>query len=207
MRSHRLPLAAAALVIAFGAGDASAQFDDIVIFGDSSVDAGFFNGARFTVNPGLVFPQVLGQRYGIVVTSISQGGHDYAAGGARVALLPGYPAFPPTGSAPPLTTQLDTFLAGRGALDPNAIYGVSIGYNDIFTNLEAAGAGQITPAQAQDAIAQAAVQAGQQITRLTAAGARYVVVLNLYDLGQSPAGRAAPTAPLTDARPDVSTDN
>ena len=51
MRSHRVPLAAAALAIALGAGDASAQFDDIVIFGDSSVDAGFFNGARFTVNP------------------------------------------------------------------------------------------------------------------------------------------------------------
>ena len=199
MRSHRVPLAAAAMAFAFGGGNASAQYDDIVIFGDSSVDAGYFNGARFTVNPGLVFPQVLGQRYGIAVTSVSQGGRDYAAGGARVALLPGYPAFPPTGSAPPLTTQLDTFLAGRGALDPNAIYVVSSGYNDIFTNLEAAGAGQITPAQAQAAIGQAAVQAGQQITRLTAAGARYVVVLNVYDLGQSPGGRANPAAPLTDA--------
>ncbi|MGE5104810.1 MAG: autotransporter outer membrane beta-barrel domain-containing protein [Betaproteobacteria bacterium] len=197
MRSHRVPLAAAALAIAFGAGDAFAQFDDIVIFGDSSVDAGFFNGARFTVNPGLVFPQVLGQRYGIAVTSVSQGGHDYAAGGARVALVPGYPAFPPTGSAPPLTTQLDTFLAGRSSLDRNAIYIVSIGYNDIFTNLEAAALGQITADQAQAAIAQAAIQAGQQMARLTAAGARYVVVPNLYDLGVSPGGRANPTAPLT----------
>ncbi|MGE5169459.1 MAG: autotransporter outer membrane beta-barrel domain-containing protein, partial [Rudaea sp.] len=71
---------AAVLALALGAGNASAQFDDIFVFGDSSVDAGFFNGARFTVNPGLVFPQVLGQRYGIAVTSISQGGHDYAAG-------------------------------------------------------------------------------------------------------------------------------
>jgi outer membrane lipase/esterase len=195
MRSHRVPLAAAALAFALGAGNAFAQFDDIVVFGDSSVDAGYFNGARFTVNPGLVFPQLLGERYGIAVTSISQGGHDYAVGGARVALLPGYPAFPPTGSAPPLTTQLDTFLAGRGALDPNAIYVVSIGYNDIFTGMEAALLGQITADQAQAAIAQAAAQAGQQIERLSAVGARYVVVPNLYDLGASPAGHAIPAAP------------
>ncbi|HEX6136342.1 MAG TPA: autotransporter domain-containing protein [Casimicrobiaceae bacterium] len=183
--------------MALAAGNACAQYGSEVYFGDSSIDAGFFGGARFTVNPGLVFPQVLGQRYGVAITSSSQGGTDYGAGGARVAQLPGYPPIPPTNAAPPLSTQIAAFLGSGRAVDPNALYGVSIGYNDIFTNLDAIGAGLITPEQAQAAIAQAAVQAAQQIALLQAAGARYVVVLNLYDTGISPAGRANPSVPFT----------
>jgi outer membrane lipase/esterase len=197
MRPIRASLAASAIALSLACEPAHAQYDNLFFFGDSSVDAGFFGGARFTVNPGLVFPQLLGQRYGVSVTASSQGGTDYGAGGARVTQLPGYPPLPPTDAAPPLSVQVATFLGSGRAVDPNALYGVSIGYNDIFTNLDAVGAGQISPAQLPAAITQAAVQAAQQIALLQAAGARNIVVLNLYDTGQSPVGLANPTVPFS----------
>ena len=64
-------------------GPTSAQFNQFFFFGDSLTDAGVY-GARFTVNPGLVWAQDLGNRYGITVTPSTQGGIDFAQGGARV---------------------------------------------------------------------------------------------------------------------------
>jgi outer membrane lipase/esterase len=198
MRKFRPSLAAAAVALAVASGSASAQFSNFYFFGDSSTDAGAF-GSRFTVNPGLVWAQVLGQRYGDTVTTSVTGGTDYAQGGARVTQLPGYPPAPPTGTATTLATQIDLQLGKTPSLDGNALYGVSIGYNDLFTAVAQAAVGQITPAQAQANVAQAAVQAAQQVARLQAAGARYVVVLNLYDTGKSPGGLpfGAVLTPLT----------
>ena len=192
MRNFRTSLAAAAVALAVSSGVASAQFSNLFVFGDSSADAGYFNGARFTVNPGLVFPQVLGQRYGLTIGASNAGGTDYAAGGARVTLGPGFPPLPPTDAAPPLVTQINGFLTANPSLDPRALYVVSVGYNDLFTNVLAASQGLLTPAQVQANVGLAAAQAAQQIARLQAAGARYVVVLNLYDTGKAPGGAIAP---------------
>ena len=48
---------------------ASAQFTNTYVFGDSLSDAGQY-GARFTTNPGLVTPMYVGQYYGITVDAI-----------------------------------------------------------------------------------------------------------------------------------------
>ena len=199
MRKFRPSFAAVAVALAVGSGSASAQFSNFYFFGDSSTDAGAY-GSRFTVNPGLVWAQVLGQRYGGTVTTSVTGGTDYAQGGARVTQTPGYPPVPPVVNANPVSTQIDQLLAQTPTLDGNALYGVSIGYNDLFFAVAQAG-GQIPPlissAQAQANVVLAAVQAAQQVARLQAAGARYVVVLNLYDTGKSPSGLANPAAPLS----------
>jgi outer membrane lipase/esterase len=47
-------------------GEASAQFNSFFFFGDSLTDAGFY-GSRFTVNPGQVWAQDLGARFGVTV--------------------------------------------------------------------------------------------------------------------------------------------
>jgi outer membrane lipase/esterase len=63
--------------------------------------------------------------------------------------------------------------------------------------VQAAAAGQITAAQVQANVATAAAQYVQQVARLQQAGARTVVVLNLYNLGQAPLGTSQPAAPFT----------
>src|SRR6202171_5458099 len=85
MGSMKRTLLASALAagIALVHGSASAQFNQFFFLGDSLTDAGVY-GARFTVNPGLVWAQDLGNRYGITVTPSTQGGIDFAQGGARV---------------------------------------------------------------------------------------------------------------------------
>ena len=95
MRRFRPTLVAGALAFALSAGTASAQFTNTYIFGDSLSDAGQY-GARFTTNPGLTAAMYVGQTYGYLTTPSSQGGTDYAYGGARVTLLPGFPPTPPT---------------------------------------------------------------------------------------------------------------
>jgi outer membrane lipase/esterase len=74
MRSFRPARIAAALALAFSAASASAQFTNIYVFGDSLSDAGQYNGARFTTNPGLVAPQMVGQYYGFTSGRRSQAG-------------------------------------------------------------------------------------------------------------------------------------
>ncbi|HKW81826.1 MAG TPA: SGNH/GDSL hydrolase family protein, partial [Casimicrobiaceae bacterium] len=177
-------------------GPASAQFSNFYFFGDSLSDAGSFipvlppGTGKFTTNPGPIWAEVLAQRYGSTATPANQGGNDFAEGGARVSMLPGVPATPPTGTATPVTVQVQNFL-GRGAVDPRALYSVWAGGNDLFFQLGLAQAGLITPADVQTNLVTAATQVVQQVGVLHAAGARYIMVFNLPDVGQTPFGRGS----------------
>src|SRR5262252_9584270 len=192
MRTFMRSLLAGAVALAVSA-PAAAQFTNAIFFGDSLIDAGSFKPVLppgtglFTTNPGPIWVTPFGQTYGFTITPANQGGTDYAYGGARVTQLPGYPPTPPIGSAVPIATQIDTFLA-KGPADPNAIYAIDGGANDIFTQLTAVQMGTITQAQAQAAVTLAATQLAAQITRLSLAGARYIVVWNIPDIGRTPFG-------------------
>jgi outer membrane lipase/esterase len=186
MRNLRRSLAAAAVACAV-ASPASAQFSATYIFGDSLSDAGQY-GARFTTNPGLSFPVYLAQRYGLAATPSFTGGNDFAQGGARLAapasdLPPGTPNFT-------ITQQVQNFVA-QGAIDPNALYQLQGGPNDVLALTTQFAAGQITQAQLQAGVAQAATQLAGLAGQLQAAGARYIVVYGLPDVGLTPAAAAA----------------
>src|SRR5450755_4393034 len=196
MVSMKRTLLTTALAAAMGlaTGTASAQFNQFYFLGDSLTDAGVY-GARFTVNPGLVWAQDLGARYGLTVTPSTQGGVDYAQGGARVTQpSPLIPAGAPQRS---LSVQIDELLHATPALNPNAVYTVWIGANDIFVNVSAAGAGLISGAQVQANIVTAANDTLTQIARLRDAGAKRVMVFNLPDIGKTPLGLSSPTAPFS----------
>lgn len=180
--------------IALAHGSASAQFNQFFFFGDSLTDAGVY-GARFTVNPGLVWAQDLGSRYGITVTPSTQGGVDYAQGGARVTQPS--PLIPTGAPQRSMSVQIDELLHATPALNPNAVYSVWIGANDILVNVGAAGAGQITAAQVQANVTAAATDTLAQIARLRDAGAKRVMVFNLPDIGKTPLGLSSPTAPFS----------
>src|SRR5205814_9022753 len=96
-------------------GSALAQFNQFFFLGDSLTDAGVY-GARFTVNPGLVWAQDLGNRYGLTVTPSTQGGVDFAQGGANVT----QPStlIPPGAPQRSLSVQIDELLRATPALNP-----------------------------------------------------------------------------------------
>ena len=100
MRRFRPTLVAGALALALSAGTASAQFTNAYIFGDSLSDGGQYRrtlhdqsradlarctSARISVSPR---------------PHRTQGGTNYAYGGAQVTNAPGFPPLPPTNARP-----------------------------------------------------------------------------------------------------------
>src|SRR5688572_28138085 len=193
----------AALVASMLAATASveiqaAQFSNVVVFGDSLSDAGFYRGflaslglpasqmGRFTTNPGPVWSELISQYYGINPAPSNAGGSIFAQGGARVTLTPG---ITPTGQAErPVSTQITEYLASRsGTADPNALFAMWAGANDFFVNNALLQAGAITPAQFQANVLAAATAEIQQTGRLFQAGARHVMVILNFDGSLTPA--------------------
>ena len=184
----------------------SQQFSQVVVFGDSLSDAGYYRpvlGAagvpalllpilgRFTTAPGPVWSELVAAYYGAPTgPSNVNSGNIFAQGGARVA---SNSTSTPTGAAQrPVTTQVTEYLTrSGGAADPNALYAIWAGANDVIQTLGALSAGAITADQGSAAIQAAAAAEIQQIARLRAAGARYVVVFGLPNIGATPGLTAA----------------
>jgi outer membrane lipase/esterase len=180
------------------------EYTNIFAFGDSLSDAGVYAplvgpNSRFTTNPGTVWIENLGARYGHPLSNaysaspsgfvLNSTGNDFAVGGARANAMPGYlsgPLVPFTVALPPVSTQVSGFLA-RGPADPNALYSVWAGANDIFTQMDAVGAGGSIPG-AFAATASAANDLVAQVTRLQSAGVRNLIVVNIPDIGTTPFG-------------------
>jgi len=239
-------------------------FDNVVVFGDSLSDNGNLDlscisqGAcpqlpflmRFTTNPGEVAVEHVADYFGTPLTPALMQGTDFAFGGAGILNnSPGTPS-----SVPLLPTQLGMYLQATGnKADPNTLYAVWGGANDVFyaatsgaaaataqqliqqtiaaqvqqaitanvipndPTAIAAFTAQITPIVTQQVVAQVTAGAGvsslmdqtqiqaylQQaattelgmIKQLGDAGARYVMVFNLPNIGLTPSGLAqGPTA-------------
>ncbi|WP_240126576.1 autotransporter domain-containing protein [Thermomonas alba] len=232
-RSLRRTLLTAALALAavpaFAQSAPKSPFSQTVFFGDSLTDGGYFrptlinligpNGAiigRFTTNPGYLWADYLSSYYGgnanpawtgnTTTTPTPGSGSNWAVGGARIATN----VSGPLGYTPSLTAQYQAYLAANGnKVDPNALYTVWGGANDIFaatgayqtayTNVLLGGG---TAAQAQ-AAGNAAAQAiigpavGSQISligAMTQAGARYILVPTIPDVGLTPDAAAGGAA-------------
>jgi len=200
VRPVRCLLAAA---LAFAALPAAAQtYSQTVFFGDSLTDSGHFRPAivgavgpqgailgRFTTNPNLVWSEWVADYYGTDATSDNQGGTNYAVGGANT----GADSAGALGPIPSLSTQITNYLTATGGrADSRALYTVWGGANDLFAI--AAGA----PADTTMAAAVGA-QVGN-VAALSGAGAKYILVPTVPDLGvtpsflaQGPLGSAAGT--------------
>jgi outer membrane lipase/esterase len=199
----RLMPAVVAAAIAVGAPTANAvQFQGVYVFGDSLSDSGYYRPfllsigvpastaatlGRFTTNPGPVWSEIIAQYYGGNPNPSNAGGGIFAQGGARVAAAS--TSTPPGGAQRPVTTQITEHLSATGgSANPNGLYAIWAGGNDL---LQAGAAGV---ASANDVAAQSA--------RLRAAGARYIAVFGLPNLGLTPgaqAGGAAAVALQTQA--------
>ncbi|HEV2540090.1 MAG TPA: autotransporter domain-containing protein [Frateuria sp.] len=181
------PLAGAILAgLLFSTAAAATDFSKVVVFGDSLSDAGNLSlsqgspvALRFTTNPGTTAAENVAAGLGFTLTPSLTGGTDFAFGGAGVVQG--------VAPVPTLPQQMAMYLgANGGKADANALYQVWGGANDIFyltgtsTNANVLAAGTATAAQAEVGM----------LGQLQAAGARYVVVYNLPDLGKTPASAA-----------------
>lgn len=201
-QSRSVPAAcalAAALALAAAPALAADAFSRTVFFGDSLTDAGYFRplliqqagpGAailgRFTTNPGLAWSEWLADYYGTDAspawaatgaTPQPGSGSNYSAGGARV----GQDVVGALGFTPSLVTQTNAYLSANGGrADPDALYTVWGGANDLFSI-------SANPSQAQQIIGAAVTAQVGIVGTLQAAGARYVLVPNIPDLGVTPA--------------------
>jgi outer membrane lipase/esterase len=190
--AFRCSLLAAAVSFAAAttfSGAASAQFNSIIVFGDSLSDGGTY-GAKFTTNPANVWVELLAARLGLTLKPWTQGGLNYAQGGQRVALSPG---ITPEGAPDrPVAAQITQHLAANGGkIAPGALVTLWAGANDFFVGFDAFGRGQLTAEQLQAAITKAGQDLVVQVARLRAAGAQTILVVNLPDIGSTPSGAAA----------------
>jgi outer membrane lipase/esterase len=209
IKKKLLPALLCSALAAASASSHAVQFSGVYIFGDSLSDAGIYKpgiaallGAQagaalghFTTNPGPVWSELVSQYYGYTPgPSNVTGGNIYAQGGQRVSDPTPASLMGPGGTQRPVSTQITEYL-GRGSIDANALYGVWIGANDVFTQLGALSAGAITQAQLQTNVLGAANAEIGQIGRLTVGGARYVMVFAIPDIGSTPAFATNPLAP------------
>ncbi|MBT2143914.1 MULTISPECIES: autotransporter domain-containing protein [unclassified Rhodanobacter] len=176
----------------FSASASATDFSNVIVFGDSLSDGGNISLAtapgiqpplRFTTNPGTTAAENVAAGLGFTLAPSVAGGTDFAWGGAgfvnNVAAVPTIPQ------------QLQMYLgANGGKADSRALYQVWGGANDIFylsgtlTDPNAIAAGAVNAAQTELGV----------LGGLQAAGARYVVVYNLPDLGKTPSAAAGGAA-------------
>ena len=167
-------------------------YSQTVFFGDSLSDTGnlahqasgsfligLFGGrveSSFTTNPDTTWAKVLAAELGHSAEASSKGGTNYAVGGAKVNTNESQ-AFGLI-QIPSTHTQITDYLKKTGdQADPEALYTVWIGANDLL------GATSTNPLQT---LATAAMSQGDAVNRLAQAGARYILVPNLPDVGLTP---------------------
>lgn len=193
--THRPLRRVLALALACAAAPAFAQsspYSQTIFFGDSLTDSGTFRptlvqlnpaagvAGRFTTNPGFVWSEFVAQYYGTGALSSNQGGTNYAVGGARTGTNGTQSFGPITVPVPALTTQLGAYLASTsGRADPRALYTVWGGANDLFT-------AAASPANAPVIIGNAVTSQVTVVAGLKQAGAQYILVPNIPDLGRTP---------------------
>ncbi|MGN6237174.1 autotransporter outer membrane beta-barrel domain-containing protein [Dyella sp.] len=186
----RTRLLAGAIVAGLLASQAASatDFSQVVVFGDSLSDAGNISLAsapqiqpplRFTTNPGKTAAELVADGLGHPITASLAGGTDFAWGGAGLVNN--------VAAVPTLPQQLGMYLTATGGqADPNALYQVWGGANDIFYLTGTSTDSTVLAA----GTANAAITEVGMLGQLKAAGANYVVVYNLPDLGKTPSAAA-----------------
>lgn len=151
----------------------AAAWDNLTVFGDSLSDGG--NVGRYTYDGAThpLYDDIVAQSLGDSLRPSSQGGRNYAEGGA-VAV----PAIDPRFNT---QDQLASYLAARGGrADPDGLYIHWIGGNDLA-------AAALSPLTARQIVDNSASAAALQVSQLLNAGAGTVIVPTVPNVGATPA--------------------
>lgn len=191
-RLRHLTTAIVASLVFSSAAYAKTDFSNMVVIGDSLSDNGNLSLAlgattpsRFTTNPGQVAVEDIAAGLGYTLSPSVTGGNDYAFGGA------GIDHNSSAGPIPLLGQQFGMYLAANGgSANPNTLYSVWGGANDIFY----ATSGAVPTSSIPGVVGLAAQDEVGLLGSMQAAGARYMLVFNLPDIGKTPSGLAAGAA-------------
>jgi phospholipase/lecithinase/hemolysin len=168
---------AGALLSACGSGDIVNALvpSRFISFGDGLSDVGQ-GGSRYTINDGSVntWADRLASRYGLTLKAQASGGLGYAQGHAVDQALPRS-----------LSAQIDAFLASQ-TLGGSDVVLLNLPMADVLGPVAAVKAGTLSEAAALTQVDTSGRAHVVQVKRLLAAGAKFVVVLGLYDMGKSP---------------------
>ena len=202
---YRSCLAGASAALLIGASAAQAGvFNDIYLLGDSLADQGnLYQASLATTGAGIpasdhyfdgrfangeVYSGLLAQGLGLTLSRSSAGGNNFAYGGARanyniVENPPTAGGFPP--GLYPWSLNLErAAFESRHVNNPNALFAVFSGSNDVSDLISASARGGFNSTKPQSDAAVASTLA--VVDAFKAAGARYVLVPNLPDLGLVP---------------------
>ncbi|WP_114799876.1 autotransporter domain-containing protein [Moraxella canis] len=190
------PLSVALALLGVSTIASAQEFNQTLFFGDSLTDSGrlaqigknslaapLFQDAQaaFTTNPDPAWAGVLADAYGHKADpndGKTLTGTNYAVGGARTATEVDRLVF----KIPSTQTQIKNYLAlTNNQADPSALYTVWTGANDLFAATEAP-----NPEQALGIITTAAAHQAALVKQLGQAGAKYVLVPNIPDVGLTP---------------------
>lgn len=184
----------------------SQSFSQFIGFGDSAIDTGWYfthphdtnatlealykasqavGGGIATTPGGPMNATVLASSFGLTAIPVGEpGGTNYAAGGATNVAYANYSTLAPT-----TVSQTQSYLAANnGVANPNALYLISSGGNDINGGICPGGVCAANASQQASTSAAALVSA---LAQLHAAGARYLVVSILF--GAAPGGNSNST--------------
>lgn len=174
-----------------GAPPPGGSYGAFYAFGDSLTDTGNASLATFGMVPvsppyadrsfsnGPVWAQDLAQTLGLPQLQPSlAGGTDFAFGGAHAGQTLAHTLNPTD-----LPGQYGQFLAQVPSPQPNALYGIWIGSNDVF---DIADNTSLTSDQQTQAVSAAVDNEMAVINGLVQHGARNLLVLNVPDLGETP---------------------
>jgi phospholipase/lecithinase/hemolysin len=176
------------VVLGLMTGAAQAVPSNMFVFGDSLMDTGnlyiattaagsptppsppYFNG-RFSNGP--LFDELIAGTYGITLTPSLLGGNNFSWAGAQTGTGVS------SGFIPNVQTQINSYLTSRsGIADPNAVYWIEGGGNDVLPASQSAN----VPA----AIAGIVNNIVTEILTLYGSGADNFVIVNVPNVGATP---------------------
>jgi phospholipase/lecithinase/hemolysin len=196
----------------------AAAYSGLYVFGDSLSDTGNVAIATAGAEPappysdgrfsnGNLWVQDVAASLGLgpVAPSLA-GGDDFAVGGAQTGetLANPYTSANPFQQESDLTAQLAAYNARGLPAQPNALYALWIGSNDVDALLSAVAAGTLTAAEVPADIGQAITNIATVVSGLAADGMKNLLALNVPDLSKTPDSIAAasltanPTATLAE---------
>ena len=187
-----LACAPAALLAACGSStiESALKPSRLLSVGDSFSDLGQGSSLkRYTVNDSSVniWTDQVAASYSLPLVAKVSGGWSYAQGGARVS------SADTTDGVPSIEAQITSLLADT-TFGTNDVVLVNAGLDEVVAQVTALGISTQTTTN----VKAAGTALGTQVKRLVAAGAKYVVVVGLYNLGHSPwAVTLAQTSALT----------
>lgn len=203
----RMPLRAGAItltaVLLASCGSDSADtpplFGSTVVIGASLTDTGNVCPASPGCPPtppyavgrfsnGTLFVETIAGRFGAAVSSSLRGGNNFAYAGARTGAIPGLPT---QSTTPSMVAQLQQFIerpSSAALLNPQTLFVVDA--STFGNNFNAAAGAGLLPANATAVITAGVVDIVTIMTRLYAAGARNILLVNVPNLGSTPLVRA-----------------